>query len=289
MKPRITDFFRKLTRKKDGFDRGDFVRNSMAIPDDSFPVEKPMMGTKNALALARANGGFAEEPSATPRPPTMIERRAQGPGFQPGEVINAPQNAYYADPNAGYYNNYNNGYGQEYAYGQPAQYGGYGGAAVGYTPPSQYQQSELTRKPSAPLGAGRGGYGQEGEIQSPEDEYRNTNGHAGHQSVTPYQQQQYNEISRQLGAPAGALGVPAQDGSNLGRSLSTTYSSLNPQQPAKTYTGPQGGNRSGTPTDHNPQQTYYSPAHGANAGAHAPAQQQNRTSYYDDDDAYGGI
>jgi len=210
----------------------------------------------------------------------------------------APAAGYY-DQNA--YNNYNAGYDPNYGYNQtgqydPAQYGAT--AAVGYTPPDEYQQTQLTRKPSAPLGP-NAGYEQEhnpGDMtattMSPEEQYYR------HQSVTPYQQQQYNEITRHLqGGPDAAgpqqhQGQPA-DGPNLGRSLSTAYSSLNPQQPAKSYSEPERGNRSGTPTDPNPQQTYYAPNQAAaapeNAQAHTAPAAGNRHSVFDEEDAYGGI
>lgn len=287
----IADFFRRASRNKNNFDRQEFMRNSVAIGDNDWNTsEKPVIGSKNALALARANS-FNDAPSSTPRPPTMIERRqnmagAGASGFQPGEVVN-PGAYYQQDPNA-YYNYGNNGYGydanqQQYGhYTAPQEYAG------AYTPPTEYQQSELTRKPSAPRAPGRGG-----QDAAPEEEHGNyvvddqyytspTTEHAGrHDSVTPFQQQQYADIQRQLNTPATTAA-----GSNLGRSLSTTYASLDPKQPAKSYQDYNTANRSGTPTDANPQQTYYTPAHG---GIQAPSHAAHRTSVYDDEDAYGGI
>lgn len=278
------------------------MRNSMAIADDEWK-EKPVIGSKNALTLARANsqGG----PSATPRPPTMIERRQNT--FQPGEVVNPAQGAYYQDPQAAAYYNYGApapaAYGAaQYDYNQYGQYAGQQQYTNAYTPPTEHQQSELTRKPSAPMGRPRGPADAGAEefyaANSPvvDDQYypppaagRHDSATDRHESVTPFQQQQYAEISRQLNVPAPAV---TADTTNLGRSLSTTYSSLNPQAPAKTYTEPEKGNRSGTPTDNNPQQTYYNPPAGATprGGAlTAPQQAAHRQSVYDDDDAYGGI
>ncbi|KAG8949981.1 hypothetical protein FRC04_008060 [Tulasnella sp. 424] len=264
-------FFRRAFRKKDEFDRSEFVRNSVAINDNW--DEKPPMGSQNAMALARGN---MDQPSATPRPPSMVERRGQAqPAYGVGEVVN---NGYYGQQDQ-YYNNYgNNGYyGQDqYGAGYDQQYAAGGhpyvaGAAYGYTPPNEYQQSQLTRKPSAPLGAARG---PGSEYEQQQQQQQQGHDHVAspaegsqydgrHQSVTPFQQQQYNEISKALN---GGL-TPVNETPAGGRELSTAYSTLNqPQQPA------QGQQQHGTP---------------AAANAHQAA--NNRRSLYDEDDAYGGI
>ncbi|KAG9019105.1 hypothetical protein FRB90_006419 [Tulasnella sp. 427] len=252
-------FFRRAFRKKDDFDKSEFVRNSVAIHDDW--NEKPPMGTQNALALARANNQ-ADEPSANPRPPSMFERRGQAqPSYGVGEVMNdgyyGQQDQYYNYGNNGYYGHdqYAAGYDQQHQQ-YPAGDQGYA-AGYGYTPPNEYQQSQLTRKPSAPMGAARGP-GSEYQQQAhdnvaPPADSNYPQYDSRHQSVTPYQQQQYNEINAALQAPAPAAG---------GRELPTSYSTLNqPQQGA------------------HPQQQGHLAAPGAN----------NRRSVYDDDDAYGGM
>lgn len=228
------------------------------------------MGTQNAMALARANNNM-DEPSATPRPPSMFERRGQAqPAYGVGEVMNT---GYYGQQDQ-YYNNYgNNGYYNQDQYGagydQQQQYGApehpyVAGGAYGYTPPNEYQQSQLTRKPSAPLGAARG----------PGSEYQQQQGHdhvaspaestqydARHQSVTPFQQQQYNDINKALNGGV----TPVTENPPAGRELPTAYSTLN--QPAQ---GQQPHGNAAAPTAH--QQA-------AN----------NRKSLYDEEDAYGGI
>ncbi|KAG8908585.1 hypothetical protein FRB99_004873 [Tulasnella sp. 403] len=296
-------FFRRAFRKREDFDRSNFMRNSIAIRDDDY--EKSPV-PRSAMPLAPAESFRNVQPSSAPRPPSIIERRAQA-GYQPGDVVNPAggyydNQAYYGYP-AGY--GYGNQYGNGYDY---QQYPQYQTAAVGYTPPSQYQQSELTRKPSAP----RNTIYQDGEgeasdniVVPPGDEFQ-TN--IRHESVTPFQQQQYNEISRQLNNPHSTpLAVPGagtEDATvNQGRPLSTTYTSLDPLKPSPTYNEPDLGNRSGTPTDRNPQQAYLPPADHAPAAkeAHAaPAQtatalqpvtstKDNRTSFFENEDAYGGI
>lgn len=257
-------FFRRAFRKKDEFDRAEFVRNSVAITDDW--TEKPPMGTQNAMALARANNNI-DEPSAAPRPPTMIERRGQAPqSYGVGEVMNTgyygQQDPYYNygnNPNNGYYGHdqYAAGYDQQYAAGEHPYAAG---AAYGYTPPNEYQQSQLTRKPSAPLGTARG----QDHVASPAEGDHSTAAQydSRHQSVTPFQQQQYNDINKVLnGGDTPTTAAPAG-----GRELSTAYSTLNqPQQPA------QG------------QQQHLA------AGAHQPAANNRKSVYDDEEDAYGGI
>ncbi|KIO24678.1 hypothetical protein M407DRAFT_98770 [Tulasnella calospora MUT 4182] len=275
-------FFRRTFRKKDEFDRSDFVRNSVAIRDDW--SEKPAAGTQSAMALAR---GGAEEPSATPRPPSMLERRGQAqPAYGVGETMNAgyygQQDQYYNYGNNGYYgqDQYAAGYDQHQhaaGYDQHQQYPAgdhpyVAGSAYGYTPPNEYQQSQLTRKPSAPLGAARGPESeyqqqQQGQdhVASPAQGYSTAaQFDARHQSVTPFQQQQYNDINKALNGGV----TPVAESPAGGRELSTAYSTLNqPQQPAQ---GQQPHGNSAAPNVHQP---------AAN----------NRKSLYDDEDAYGGI
>jgi hypothetical protein len=209
----------------------------------------------------------------------MFERHRQAaqPSYGVGETMNT---GYYGQQDQ-YYNNYgNNGY-----YGQDQYGAGYdqqqqyptgehpyaAGAAYGYTPPNEYQQSQLTRKPSAPLGAARGPgseYQQQQQghdhVASPaEGDYSTAAQYdARHQSVTPFQQQQYNDINKALnGGVTPVTETP-------GRELPTAYSTLNqPQQPAH---GQQ---------PHANTTTLNAPQPAAN----------NRRSVYDDEDAYGGI
>ncbi|KAH7326963.1 hypothetical protein B0J17DRAFT_223407 [Rhizoctonia solani] len=204
---------RKHNKRKEGnhddFDRQSYLRNSMMIPDEP-GSDHPVRGTQAAMALARSNTHLG------PRPPTMIERKntyynygqpspsfapGQFASFEPGQIVSAPSTAV------------------EPAYPSPA-------AFAAYTPPDQHHQSELVRHPSgaqllnrsptnggmydnssyapSPVSYGPESYG----MHSP-DSY----GHDGYtypmnpgavdhrgmvQSVTPFQAQQYAEITRQL-------------------------------------------------------------------------------------------
>ncbi|KAJ1299564.1 hypothetical protein OPQ81_011971 [Rhizoctonia solani] len=205
---------RRKRSNHDDFDRQSYMRNSMMIPDD--PADRPVRGTQAALALARSNTQVG------PRPPTMIERKntyythgqpspSFGPGqvvsFEPGQIVSVPATAT-----------------GEPAYPSPV-------AFAAYTPPDQHHQSELVRRPSgaqllnrAPTNGGMYdnayphtpspvSYGPESySVHSP-DSY----GHDGYtypmnpgavdhrgmvQSVTPFQAQQYAEITRQLEGPS---------------------------------------------------------------------------------------
>ncbi|KAG9039848.1 hypothetical protein FS837_000911 [Tulasnella sp. UAMH 9824] len=258
---------------KDEFDRSEFVRNSVAIHDDY--NEKPAM---SAMALARG-GNNMDEPSATPRPPSMFERRGQAqPTYGVGETMNTgyygQQDQYYNNyGNNGYYNQdqYGAGYDHQQQYGPADHQQQYGapdhpyvaGGAYGYTPPNEYQQSQLTRKPSAPLGAARGPGSEYQQQQQGHDHVaspaESAQYDARHQSVTPFQQQQYNDINKALNGGV----TPVSENPPAGRELPTAYSTLNqPQQPA----------------------------HGNAAASNAHQQAaNNRKSLYDDEDAYGGI
>ncbi|KAG8946514.1 hypothetical protein FRC03_001356 [Tulasnella sp. 419] len=325
-------FFRKWSRRKNDKYRNEFMRNSMAIPDGDF-TEKAPMGTQNALNLARKNTW------GSPRPPTMIEQHMNragtgaGPGampsFKPGEVYNPATNnqGYGGYPDqGGYYNNgydYNNTYnnvGAAGGYDQNGQYVDYNNqpqyppqaAAYGYTPPNESQQSELTRRPSGP---GKSTYlsrqpsngaalSTAKEQYSPDHEYAPPAAinEGTRKSVTPYQQQQYDEIHKQLGFENNSYNYdnnnaqqqdPAAGGAtNLGRALSTTYSSLNPQKPSPAAHPDEASARSGTPVDPNPQQVYVPPSASNNSlhpNARTQPNQANRHSVFDADDAYGGM
>ncbi|KAG8731354.1 hypothetical protein FRC11_004415, partial [Ceratobasidium sp. 423] len=202
---------KRKTGNHDDFDRQSYLRNSMMIPDEP---DRPVRGTQAALALARSNT------SVGPRPPTMIERKntyfthgqpspSFAPGqfisFEPGQIVSAPGTA------AG-----------EPAYPSPV-------AFAAYTPPDQHHQTELVRRPSgaqllnrAPTNGGmydNGSYAPSPVSFGP-DSYSaqspDSYGHDGYtypmnpgavdhrgmvQSVTPFQAQQYAEISRQLEDP----------------------------------------------------------------------------------------
>ncbi|KAL5633660.1 hypothetical protein ACGC1H_003964 [Rhizoctonia solani] len=206
----VSWLIRQHNRRKGGnhddFDKQSYLRNSMMIPDEP---ERPVRGTQAALALARSNTQVG------PRPPTMIERKntyythgQPEPSFAPGQVISfEPGQIVSAPPTAG-----------EPAYPSPV-------AFAAYTPPEQHHQSELARRPSgaqllnrAPTNGGMYdhsyapspvSYGPDSyRMQSP-DSYAHDGytypmhpGDVDHrgmvQSVTPYQAQQYAEITRQL-------------------------------------------------------------------------------------------
>ncbi|QRV73408.1 hypothetical protein RhiJN_01422 [Ceratobasidium sp. AG-Ba] len=184
----------------DDFDRQSYLRNSMMIPDDAPGAGRPVIGTQAALALARANT------SAGPRPPTMIERKATygmhggqpSPSFAPGQVVSFdPGQVVPAPPSAGN------------AYPSPV-------AFAAYTPPAEHHQSELVRRPSGATLLTRQptngaiynqGYQQGSPVSySPDGYYPHHDGYTYLmgaergmvQSVTPYQAQQYAEITRQL-------------------------------------------------------------------------------------------
>ncbi|KAF8748104.1 peptidase M28 family [Rhizoctonia solani] len=180
----------------DDFDRQSYLRNSQMIPDDVI-YDHPVRGTQAAMALARNNTNVG------PRPPTMIERKntyfghSQAPpsfapgqviSFEPGQIVSGPASA--IDP----------------AYPSPV-------AFSGYTPPDQHMKPSLFAArvvlscstvpppleecttmvpiPTRPLHYGHDGY-----------TYPMHPGPVDHrgmiQSVTPFQAQQYAEITRQL-------------------------------------------------------------------------------------------
>ncbi|KAG9010678.1 hypothetical protein FRB94_010155 [Tulasnella sp. JGI-2019a] len=269
----------KRIKRRARFNRSKFVRQSVALPDNDFN-EKPQMGTQNALALARANNGglIGAAADGGPRPPSMVERRIHATPA-PGQVV-APANGgqydqYHNDNSHQQYNyhhgaqqgqyDYNHGHQQgqydQYAASghQQGQYDQYGAGNQQY---DQYatgdqQQSNLTRQPSmAPSVASN--------YPDAQEEYYQDDSHA---SVTPYQQEQYAEINRQLATSGDHLAVPNAGNGNasVSRSLSTTYTSLNSQKPSKTHNEYSEDDRSGTPTDRNPQQTYFQPS-GNDAG-----------------------
>ncbi|KAG8712979.1 hypothetical protein FRC09_019255 [Ceratobasidium sp. 395] len=186
----------------DDFDRQSYLRNSMMIPDDTPGAGRPVIGTQAALALARANMGDA------PRPPTMIERKPTylmngqpSPSYSPGQVVSFdPGQVVPAPPSAG------NGYPSPMAF-------------AAYTPPGEHHQTELSRRPSgaqlltrqptnggmyeqvyqnSPVGYSPDGYHTHGGYTYPMQANREMI-----QSVTPFQAEQYAEITRQLnGHPA---------------------------------------------------------------------------------------
>lgn len=267
------------------------MRQSVALADGAGDLnEKAPMGSKNALALARANNaGMLATAAAGPRPPSMVERRVQAgvtaaaaaPGPGPGDVVDAnggyyDQDGYYHDANGHQpYEQYDYNQGDQqaqydYSHGdQQGQYDQYAAGTQQYDQyaTGEYQQSGLSRQPSmAPTVAS--------QYPDAQDEFYQD----GHSSVTPYQQEQYAEITRQLNNEAGAgsgsgnqLAVPGGSGNaSVSRSLSTTYTSLNPHKPSKTYNDYSDGDRSGTPTDRNPQQTYFPPST-SNEGSPSPS------------------
>ncbi|KAG8717288.1 hypothetical protein FRC08_007838 [Ceratobasidium sp. 394] len=189
----------------DDFDRQSYLRNSMMIPDDAPGAGRPVIGTQAALALARAN-------TVGPRPPTMIERKPTygqpSPSFAPGQVVSfEPGQVVSAHSSSA-------------GHGYPSPM-----AFAGYTPPAEHHQSELSRRPSGaqlltrqPTNGGMydQGYQQNSSVGYSPDSYHAHDGYTYPmhpaaaergmiQSVTPFQAQQYAEITRQLeGQPADA-------------------------------------------------------------------------------------
>jgi hypothetical protein len=205
----VRQYNKRKQGNDDDFDRQSYLRNSMMIPDEDPGAGRPVIGTQAALALARAN-------TVGPRPPTMIERKqtylmhngqpspSYGPGqvvsFEPGQVISAPPSG--------------NGY------PSPMMFSG-------YTPPADHHQSELSRRPSGaqlltrqPTNGGmyNNGYQQTSPVGYAPNGYQPQDGftYPMHppamgergmiQSVTPYQAQQYAEITRQLEGNPGEFG-----------------------------------------------------------------------------------
>ncbi|CCO34548.1 hypothetical protein BN14_08650 [Rhizoctonia solani AG-1 IB] len=292
----------------DDFDRQSYMRNSQMIPDDVM-YDHPVRGTQAALALARSNT------SVGPRPPTMIERKntyfghsqvppSFAPGqvvsFEPGQIVSGPASA--VDP----------------AYPSPV-------AFAGYTPPDQHHETELVRRPSgaqllnrAPTNGAMYDNGPYPHTPSPvsygpgpesygmhtPDTY--SYGHDGYtypmhpgvvdhrgmvQSVTPYQAQQYAEITRQLegsyendsfhpmspvGGPASPISQPmarveidspttgspkSVDDKHLPNpfdelSLSSSHQRIDSTPPALPPI--ESLSRTGTPIDPNPQHAHWS-------------------------------
>ncbi|KAG9099282.1 hypothetical protein FRC06_005445 [Ceratobasidium sp. 370] len=193
----------------DDFDRQSYLRNSMMIPDQAPGAGRPVIGTQAALALARAN-------TVGPRPPTMIERKPAylmnsqpSPSFAPGQVVSFQPGQVVSPPTSA------NGHG----YPSPM-------AFAGYTPPAEHHQSELSRRPSGaqlltrqPTNGGMydQGYQHNSPVGYSPDNYHSQEGYtypmhpaAGErgmiQSVTPFQAQQYAEITRQLESHPGDMG-----------------------------------------------------------------------------------
>ncbi|KAF8595306.1 hypothetical protein BDV93DRAFT_528775 [Ceratobasidium sp. AG-I] len=223
----VSWIIRQHNRRKQGngdeFDRQSYLRNSMMIPDNDPGAGRSVIGTQAALALARAN-------TVGPRPPTMIERKptyampngAPSPSFQPGQVVSyEPGQVVSAPPTA-----------EGTGYPSPM-------AFTAYTPPAHHHQSELARRPSgaqlltrqptnggmhdqgygqqtspggySPGGYSPGGYSPDGYYAQDGYTYPMHNPMAQRemvQSVTPFQAQQYAEITRHLEA---APGEPNQD------------------------------------------------------------------------------
>jgi hypothetical protein len=208
---------RQHNKRKQGsgedFDRQSYLRNSMMIPDNDPGAGRPVIGTQAALALARAN-------TVGPRPPTMIERKqtygmhngAASPSFAPGQVVSFEPGQVVPAPHSAE----GNGYPSPMAF-------------AAYTPPAQHMQSELARRPSgaqlltrqptnggmydqgygqqaSPGGYSPGGHspgGYSAEVYHAQDGYTYPmhNPMAQRemvQSVTPFQAQQYAEITRHL-------------------------------------------------------------------------------------------
>ncbi|KAG8734212.1 hypothetical protein FRC10_011816 [Ceratobasidium sp. 414] len=183
----------------DDFDRQSYLRNSMMIPDEAPGAGRPVIGTQAALALARAN-------TVGPRPPTMIERKPAylmtgqpSPSYAPGQVVSFDPGQIVSAPSS------SGGHG----YPSPM-------AFAGYTPPAEHHQSELSRRPSGAQLLTRqptnGGMYDQGYQQNSPAGYSPDHYHGGYtypmhppaadrgmiQSVTPFQAQQYAEITRQL-------------------------------------------------------------------------------------------
>lgn len=213
------------------------------------------MGTAAALALARSNTYIppSSRDPRNPRPPTMIERHmnragagAGGGGWAPGMIV--PGSA--LESNATPFGPYSNA----------------------YTPPAEYHQNQLTREPS-------GGAGSYGPYTPPQT------GSGSPPDMTPFQQQQYAEITRELNRQPSRGGAPmppyraesdgpfadpipfttspppmVNNGPGVQRSLTVTYASLSSARPTDSLP-----TRTGTPSDPNPQQAFFPPAAGAAA------------------------
>ncbi|KDQ19525.1 hypothetical protein BOTBODRAFT_51904 [Botryobasidium botryosum FD-172 SS1] len=264
--------WRRHTKRNEEWTRDSAIRNSFMLPDDA--VGEPTMNSGAAQALARSNTyappSSRMAPSHSPRPPSMIERHVNHNGmmasFTPGMIVPNPV-----------------------MQGNPAGY-----RPGAYTPPDEYHQGELTRQPSAGAylarGPSPGAYVARGPSpgaylarEPPTNAGPFAGGYPYEAGVsgdfTPYQQQQYAEITRQLSGPTqselnrqpssraapGPMGYgletdgPFADQTSFGagvqRALTVTYASLSSTQP--TASEP---TRTGTPSDPNPQQAFFPPA-----------------------------
>ncbi|KAB5589515.1 Zinc metalloprotease [Ceratobasidium theobromae] len=235
----------------DDFDRQSYLRNSMMIPDEP---TRPVIGTQAALALARNN-------TIGPRPPTMIERKPTfypngqpSPSFQPGQVVAFE------------------GAGVDGAYPSPV-------AFASYTPPAQHHQSELARRPSGarlltrqPTNGGMYdayGHADVYHAQSPGTVdgfvYPMPPDRTMIQSVTPFQAQQYAEITRQLEGPAFDHQdsflppiSPVPHNQPVASPAEPNKSLPNPFEPVPGSPLPERLSRTGTPIDPNPQHAHWS-------------------------------
>ncbi|KAF9512704.1 hypothetical protein BS47DRAFT_1043185 [Hydnum rufescens UP504] len=270
---------RLRNRARDRYDPDSFMRQSVILPDNDSSA--PVIGTRNALALARANMGlgdpapgpqpfaaqyeggatyFAEEPGYAPHVYTP------SPGYDPSQLTRRPSTGA-ADMRQMYPGPYPPPSMQQYPYGNTAPMHAQEANAQGYGSqeqhPNEVARNELTQPASVHL-ANSSGHGQDADDASPFSDP----------------------------VPSGGSAQP------LGRTLSRSYGSLSPASPVAPHT-----TRSGTPVEANPQQTYLTPAlpvaHPEPAvRPEAPRHDQyngpvranvSRETVYEADDAYGGI
>jgi hypothetical protein len=231
-------FLRRQRRaKEEEYQEENYRAQSMMIPD-----EDPM-------------GRF----DGAPRPPTMIERKYnnQAPSFtQQYGSYNFPQQG-------GYESQY--GYGDAQPSFTPGQVMPSPTSAMPFAPAATAPSAYLTRSPS------NGSH--EGHLQPRHDDgYADVN----RASVTPYQEQQYQEISRQLNIapPAAAVTTDSSPFGDRQRVLSPP-----PVLPDHRAMSPMGVPRAQS-------QSFTIP--GANQ-SRAPTQQNRPNTVYDEDDAYGGF
>lgn len=231
--------------------RDSFIRQSVFLPD---PVtsDTPTRGTRNALAIARANMGYGDSS------PQMAERNNDTDGgyyssdIVGGYATDAPYDgsnggAYGYAPNTGYgaYDNNNNT--QGYDGGAYDANGSPRGNVASVTPYQAQQYAEINRQLNHP---------------------------AHNNGSSPFSDPEY---------PSSPSGTGSDTVGGLSRKLSTTYGS------GSHYSGPAASElseptRTGTPVDPNPQQTYLAPGRGGPYAA--PGSMGSR---YEEGDAYGGM
>jgi hypothetical protein len=223
------------------------MRGSIAIPDDI--DAPPVMGTRNALALARANMGHEEQ-----HQPEMAETNHQPAHW--GAYDN--NNQAHAYPSYDQYNQHGDYAQHQTGYEGQDQYGNYDYQnQQHYAEHQQYEQnghqfSDLARQLDVPAVALTPSY-------ADEKERYDSHTAQSHSPAPTHAADQYGRTS----PPNGTLG----------RQLSTSaYGSLSARNPSPNHT-----TRSGTPVDANPQQAYVAPHDRHHDGA------------YQEDDAYGGI